>query len=395
MRKASLFILVLFCLLICNLHASQKKVNIKVMTDSKVYKDVQLLLVNGMGYLRVSDVCDILKAKMNYYKSSRKVVFRLKKREINLFVNSPKVIIDGIERKMNKKTMVVDNEIWMPLELIITRAFSGFAGVAVNWDFLEKTLSLGAQRPYSKFPEVKVSPPVVPLGERKIKKIKVIVIDPGHGGKDPGAIGPRGVKEKDVVLRLSRRLAKELRKRFKVKVFLTREDDRFIPLRERANFANRVKADLFVSVHTNASLNPRARGFEIYYLSEKASDADAQAAENLENSVLALEGGHKSSEVDKILWALALTENMNESSEICGLICRKVNKIIGIENKGVKQAGFYVLRGVKMPSVLIEAAFISNPVEERNLRRGPFSGNIVKAVCEGVGEYRTLASRWQ
>jgi N-acetylmuramoyl-L-alanine amidase len=408
MRRTVLVSLAVFFSLACALRASEKNVYIKIRTDGRVRPDIELALIDGMGYLKARDVSDAINASLDCDKAGGKAVIRIGRGEIRLLVDSPEVVIDGTRRRMNKRPLSVSGELWVPLELVITRAFSEFSGFSVDWDFPDKTLTLLKTKPGTvpeqepvKVPAAAAKPavkpvpvrpvrtplPGVPEAGRAARKMGIIVVDPGHGGKDPGAIGALGTREKDVALKISKRLAKELRRKFKAEVFLTREDDVFIPLKERTAFANKIKADLFISVHANASLDPGTKGFEIYFLSEKASDIDAQSAANLENSVLVLENDYRAGELDKLLGSLALAENMNESAELCGFINAEVPGARGARNRRVKQAGFYVLRGVKMPALLVETAYISNPSEEKKLRRRSYSSRIAGAVCDGLEKW--------
>lgn len=243
-----------------------------------------------------------------------------------------------------------------------------------------------------------ISPPPVIVPEVKPKpeqpkkvsaKIRTIVIDPGHGGKDPGAIGQYGTKEKDVNLNLAFKLAQMLHEKTNLQVILTRKEDEFIPLAERTQIANDKKADLFVSIHCNSGLERDAKGFEIYFLRERASDQEAEAVANIENSVIDLE--EKSAATDKlkaILWSLTLNEFVNDSSELCSFVVGRVNDMdVDLLNRGVKQAGFYVLRGAKMPAVLIECAFLSNKREERLLNKKSFCDSMTKTIFNGIMDY--------
>ncbi|MDD5259567.1 MAG: N-acetylmuramoyl-L-alanine amidase [bacterium] len=237
-------------------------------------------------------------------------------------------------------------------------------------------------------PEIKTKPE--PERQKKSSaKIKTIVIDPGHGGRDPGAIGQYGTKEKDVNLKIAFNVAQLLHEKTNLQVLLTRKEDEFIPLAERTQIANDKKADLFVSIHCNSGLDRKASGFEIYFLSERATDMEAEAVANIENSVIDLE--EKSEVTDKlkaILWSLTLNEFVNDSSELCSLVVNRVNEMdVDLLNRGVKQAGFYVLRGAKMPAILVECAFLSNKREERLLRKSAFLDKISKTIYQGIMDY--------
>jgi N-acetylmuramoyl-L-alanine amidase len=222
-----------------------------------------------------------------------------------------------------------------------------------------------------------------------LSPVRVIVIDPGHGGKDVGAVGRRGTLEKDVNLSVAKVLAKALKKEGRYEVHLTRTTDEFISLPDRAEFANKLKADLFISLHCNASLKADSNGFEVYFLSERATDDAAAAVARRENASLELDGpaGKAKAQVKQLLWSLAKTEDLNESSEMAALISGHARKNLDVTGRGVKQAGFYVLKWVRMPAVLVESAFITNPREEKKLRSPGFLDDLVATVINGVRDY--------
>lgn len=219
------------------------------------------------------------------------------------------------------------------------------------------------------------------------RKIKKIVIDPGHGGEDPGAYGKNGTKEKDVNLQVSKILKKLIEKELKIKVILTREKDTFLSLNERSRIANREKADIFLSIHCNASKNPLASGPEVYFLSEAKTDWE-RAVEALENASLKFEMSEKEAKtlLDAILSDLAQTEFLKESQKLAEFLQKK---LVSDENfdRGVKQAGFYVLSGAYMPSALIEIGFITNPEEEKKLKDKNYIEKICKKILEGLKEF--------
>lgn len=226
---------------------------------------------------------------------------------------------------------------------------------------------------------------------QKGKPLSVVVIDPGHGGKDPGAIGPRGTKEKDVVLKIALRLRKLLRTRLKLKVILTREKDEFLPLSRRTQIANENKADLFLSIHANASRKRGVRGFEVFFL-DYAKNDDARAIAAAENSAVRFENTlpspQKLGDLDFILLDMIQNEYHQESSELAEMMVRRLTAKLGIRGRGVDQAGFYVLNGAFMPAVLVEMAFISNPEDEKLLRQTWFQKKVAEALYEGVKDFK-------
>lgn len=217
---------------------------------------------------------------------------------------------------------------------------------------------------------------------------RVIVIDAGHGGKDPGATGTRGTQEKDVTLAAALELARVLRERGDFDVALTRAEDIFVPLSERSKKANDLEADLFVSLHCNAARNRRERGFEVYSVSETASDPEAERLASVENSALEFEGKNPQDETAKgILLAMTKTEMVNESAPFAALVERSVGKRVDVPNRGQKQAGFYVLRGTHAPAILVEMAFVSDPKDEAELGSRRFRRKMVEGIAAGIGDY--------
>ena len=223
--------------------------------------------------------------------------------------------------------------------------------------------------------------------------LRVIVLDAGHGGHDSGAVGPTGLAEKDLVLDVTRRVARLAERELGVKVLLTREGDTFVPLRERTSFANRERADLFISIHANAHRHNASEGVETYFLSSEATDSEARQVAALENSVVQLEkpaegGRGRADMVRAILWDLAQSEFQHESSRLAEIVQDSMTRALRIPNRGVKQAGFYVLGGAAMPAILIEIGFVSNPREERRLRDGRYREEIARAILAGLAEYK-------
>ena len=230
---------------------------------------------------------------------------------------------------------------------------------------------------------------IIPKAKDISKTAKIVVLDAGHGGHDPGAIGPHGVKEKDINLAIVLYLEKLFKKDNNYKVILTRDDDTFIPLVERANIANKKKADLFISVHCNANLKRTISGFEIYFLSENASDIEAVSTQALENSVIALEDktDEQKTVLQNMLWSMVVNEYINESSELSSFIVAEASGRLKSRRREIKQANFHVLRGTQMPSILVETAYISNYIEETRLKTSNFQKSVADSIYEGVKKY--------
>jgi N-acetylmuramoyl-L-alanine amidase len=218
--------------------------------------------------------------------------------------------------------------------------------------------------------------------------IHTIVIDPGHGGKEVGAIGPGGLMEKDATLMLCRRLAATLEAKLKTRVILTRNDDTVVPLDQRTAIANQYHADLFLSVHMNAAIVKGAHGAETYFLSLDASDKLAEKAAEVENASKNSAAPASSSDLKLMLWDLAQQEYLKESSRLAQAVQEEMNRITGIQSRGVKQAPFKVLVGATMPAALVEVAFITNPDEEAKIKSDAFQKSVVDALTTAVERYK-------
>ncbi len=231
--------------------------------------------------------------------------------------------------------------------------------------------------------------------KNKNNLLDVIVIDAGHGGRDPGAIGYRGTKEKDVNLGIALKLGKLIEKNHKdIKVVYTRNDDRFIELYRRGQIANENNGKLFVSIHCNSTDDRPGtlKGSEVYLLRPGRTEDAIRIAEK-ENSVIKLEEGYQErykylSDENFILTAMASTANVKHSEKFAELISEKFEKSLPLKNNGVKQAGFYVLVGASMPSVLIETGYINHPEDELFLRSESGQQKLAEAIYKAIIEYK-------
>jgi len=226
-----------------------------------------------------------------------------------------------------------------------------------------------------------------PRSRLKPGKIRRIVVDPGHGGKDPGAVGLSGLQEKDVVLAIGRMVARKLEEELGIDVVMTRSTDVFIELQERTAIANKVGADLFISIHVNAALNRHASGVETYYLSLAKTEKAAQLAarENgtsLENVTM----------LQAVLFDLMANYKLNDSAHLAEEMQKALHKRLSrldasTNNLGVKQGPFYVLVGATMPSILVESAFVSNAEDEVKLSNPKYLEETAEGIIDGVVSY--------
>ena len=222
-------------------------------------------------------------------------------------------------------------------------------------------------------------------------RLDTVVLDAGHGGKDPGSQGKYGTKEKDVVLDITKRVGRLLEKNAGIKVVYTRDEDVFIGLIDRTKMANDANGKLFVSVHANSNKNRKIQGFETYLLRPGKSE-DAIEVASRENAVIKLE--EKTGQYDNltgenlIMATMAQSMFMKESEDLAAIIQMELDKRLNTPNRGVKQAGFYVLIGASMPNVLVEVGFISNPAEEKKLKQAVHKQRIAESIYEGIKHFK-------
>jgi len=234
---------------------------------------------------------------------------------------------------------------------------------------------------------------LVPSSGSQSVRFKTIVIDPGHGGIETGAKGKFGALEKDVTLDIGLKLKAIIERNLAFRVFLTRDKDTDVSLENRSALANNHKADLFISIHANGSPRKNSHGSETYFLSRNATDEESRRLAYLENTSGALEGRIEEDgedDVKLILWDLAQTAYLKQSSQLAERIQAGLNTLLGTTNRGVKQAPFKVLTGAACPAVLVETAFISNPEEERALGTEAFQESVAQAIYLSLVEYLKL-----
>ena len=236
-------------------------------------------------------------------------------------------------------------------------------------------------------------PPGVDSAEQQlIDRLVIVAIDPGHGGEDPGAIGPSGLREKDVVLAVALKLRERINSVPGMRAMLTRDADYFVPLHERVRKARRVQADLFVSIHADAFFTPTARGASVFALSENgASSAAARWMANKENAADAVGGlntvAMKDAQVLRTMLDMSTAAQIKDSLRIGREVLDRIGKVGALHKRSVEQAGFAVLKAPDIPSILVETAFISNPEEEAKLRDPDYQQQLVEALHTGIRRY--------
>ena len=238
-----------------------------------------------------------------------------------------------------------------------------------------------------------ISDPQAPAQTRRSSPPRVVTIalDAGHGGEDPGAVGRRGTKEKDVVLRIARELKRRIDATSNMRAFLTRDGDYFVPLSRRVRRARQVQADLFVSIHADAWVSPTVRGASVFALSERgASSAAARYMANKENEsdlIGGVEVGNTDDLVAQTLLSMSTAAQIKDSRKLGEAVLSQIGRVNQLHKPQVEQANFAVLRAPDVPSILVETAFISNPEEERKLRDPRYQRDVAEAIFKGIQAY--------
>lgn len=325
--------------------------------------------IENISYVPLTSVIAAYNLDYNWDSVAKKLILYRGGKEAILGVGSEVALVNGVPEDLTGPVMMHRSTVVLPKD---------FASTSLAKLFIEE------HRLVKPGEGVIFPPPAV-------YTIKRIVIDPGHGGKDPGAIGKFGLVEKHITLDVATRLRSYLENRG-LELILTRDDDRFVSLWERADLANKKDADFFISIHANASYSKYVKGFEVFYLSE-AVDDNARAVAAIENASLKYEsssfGNRKpSSALEATLWDIEYTENRAESIELAGCITKAAHRELDIKNRGVKAARFYVLKGAKMPSVLIEVGFISNWQEAKKLETSRHLDALARTIASGIIEYK-------
>lgn len=249
-------------------------------------------------------------------------------------------------------------------------------------------VTLGAAPPAPPAPPVAVRAAHAPADEGRDV---VIAVDAGHGGQDPGATGHNGTREKDVVLAIARALAHRIDAEPGMRAYLTRDDDRFIPLRERINLARRARADIFIAVHADSIRNSDVSGSSVYVLSDRGASSEAARWLAEQENAADLKGGvslgDKDNQLASVLIDVSQDASLGASMQAAERVLGQLDHVGSIRKSQVQQAGFLVLKSPDIPSLLVETAYISNPGEEKKLRTPAYQQAIAEAIFSGVRDY--------
>lgn len=320
------------------------------MPDAALYHET--LVFNNVQYVPLLRFCNYYELDWDWDLVSQRIEIKRGGKTVTLMPDSSRALVNEKAIRLDHPVEYKDGTAYIPAQSALFLS--------------EKVFGLEKAR-------------VVPV--KGMYQIKTVVIDPGHGGKNWGARSRCGTKEKNIVLDISKRLKRYLEKKG-LKVFLTRNKDVFIPLKKRTAFANNKKADLFISVHANASRYSSARGLEVFYLSE-ATDDTARALAAAENASLKFEEVSSPTEYD-----LMLSEYRRESRELACYICNVTADRLGMRKRGVKGARFVVLKGAMMPAVLAEVGFLTNWQEASKLKKSSFRDKVASAISCSILAYK-------
>ena len=339
--------------------------------------------IQNKTYFSVNDFIEKTNSKKFINNKTQKVIFYVDDKKIKISNQITFIEIDDNLFQLSSKVVNENGNYYIP-----TESFFGIIKNLYNSSsikYVNNEIRLTSNSGYKKTVKTPVD-----LGSKKEKwEFKTIVIDPGHGGKDPGAVGYRGTKEKDIALDVAKRLEKKLSKNMNVKIIMTREEDIFLRLSERTKIANESNGNLFISIHTNAAEDRRASGFETFLIGPNKNEAAVRVAAR-ENAVLELEGktGKNLTNEDLIQATIAQSAFASKSEQFASMVQKEIKKRVQSKDRGVKQAGFYVLMGASMPNVLVELGFISNPSEEKKLRSPQYRDQLATAIYRAVEQYQ-------
>lgn len=338
--------------------------------------------LDGVIYLPAEPLLDQLGLKVVWNAAGRRLTVRCQDHLASITLFSNKALVNGRLIDMPAAPRLLAGQIHLPEKFFRT----------VLPELTGQPVELSDLRP--------IAPPEIrprlyadrAAGRHHLLSLRKLALDAGHGAHDPGARSPQGINEKDINLAIVLQLADKLRRETDLEVILTRSNDTFIPLPERPRLANLQAADLFISVHANGAYRRAATGFEVYFLSLTSSDRQAAALAMLENGghSLALPGEEAADDLHLILGDLLRTENLAASERLALAMQARLDLAMNLENRGVKQAPFYVLAGAQMPAVLIEVGFVTNPEEALLLVKPEVQQRIVEALYNAILYYDAL-----
>ena len=336
-------------------------------------------------YISVNNFSDVLLNNNFTNNDTEKIIIYFGDTKIKITANISFIIINDKPYQLQNNVFQRKGEYYVPLDdfLVLLTQHTN-TSYSMNYNSMSINLSSVIQNsPIDRTTDL--------IKEKKKWQFDTIIIDPGHGGKDPGSVGYKGTKEKDIVLDVSKRLARKIQKNLRVKTILTRDEDVFIRLQDRTKFANTNEGDLFISIHVNSNESKKPYGFETYLL-KPGRNQEAINVALRENSVIELEGNKFEQLTDEQLIQATIAQSgfVQYSEKFAALVQEEIDKRVQSRNRGVKQAGFYVLMGASMPNVLIELGYISNPNEEKKLNSSSYRDMLATSIYYAILEYQKI-----
>ena len=380
MKSFSIYLRLFYLIILSTQLFSSAETKLKLVENNKLIGEINT--IQNQNFFSINDFIKITNSKNFINDKTEKIIFYIDDKKIKITNQMAFIMIDDNLFQLSSKVVKQNNSYYVPTD--------SFLKIVNN---LSNNISISRSAngiSLSSLPDTNVKAVKVDIRNEKEKwQFKTIIIDAGHGGKDPGAVGYRGTKEKDIALDVAKRLEKKLSKNMKVKIVMTRDEDIFLRLSERTKIANENNGSLFISIHTNAAEDRRASGFETFLIGQNKNEAAVRVAAR-ENAVLELEGstGKKLTNEDLIKATIAQSAFASKSELFASLVQKEIKKRVQSKDRGVKQAGFYVLMGASMPNVLVELGFISNPSEEKKLRSPQYRDQLATAIYRAVEQYQ-------
>lgn len=351
---------------------------IKLFRNNQLVSEIDTIENNT--FFSINDFLVTTDSKPFISEKTEKIVFYIDNQKIKLTNGITFLLIDENIYQLSSKVVKQNNEYFVPIDSFLNIVNSSVKSMSIISDESKILISIK--------PNENNKPAKNIVAEKNKWRFSTIIIDPGHGGKDPGAVGYKGTLEKDIALDVAKRLEKKITKNMKIKTVLTRDEDIFLKLGERTKIANENNGSLFISIHANAATDRRASGFETFLIGPNKNEAAVRVAAR-ENAVLELEGfsGKQLTNEDLIKATIAQSAFASKSEQFAALVQEEIGKRVQGKNRGVKQAGFYVLMGASMPNVLVELGFISNLAEEKKLRSSQYREVLATAIFRAVEKY--------
>ena len=352
---------------------------------------IELFLFDNVAYFSLEEFCNNHNYKFIKYSDKSKIGFFIQDKQITFSLNSSFVKVDNKIYHMIKNVRFINDIYYIPLNSFI-RLYSQFVSYNFIVDYVNNKINI-SEKSIEAMDENELKDPIKQevlneINKAKNWKISTIIIDPGHGGKDPGAIGYHNIKEKHIVLDIAKELGSFLKTEMpELNIIYTRDDDTFLGLKNRTNLANKNQGHMFLSIHANASTAKTARGFEIFLLQPNSVE-DAIDVAVRENASIIFEENPEQYEQNQMFASISEKAYSQESEKLAVSINTAVKKELPrTRMRGVKQAGFYVLVGAAMPKVLIEAGFLTNKSEAKLLNKSSYRTQMAYAIFKGVQSY--------